>query len=1031
MQLTVVLLLMFAISIAIATFIENDYGSTASKVAVYNATWFEVLLALLAINLVGSLIEHKIWQRKKYVTFLMHISFVVILIGAAITRFAGYEGMMHIREGQSTNIMLSDNTYITARWEDASDKAVVHHKVLLSGFGRQASPFSIDAGDERLQVKAIAFVPNAAATVTPVENGEPVVSLFALTNTGRQTLMLRAGDEEKLDDITITFGSLNGKKGLQLSVNNGNLFFLATDTVYITGMSSQTMDTIPANMLAPFEPMKFYNYGSVRLVMRAFEKSGAIYPVPVTSEEQSSGMDAVVLRVTYKMLDEDVVVWGKRGMLGKEVKMRGFDRGNMYLSYGSRQVEIPFKLKLNKFILDRYPGSNSPSSYASEVTLIDDEKNISYDFRIFMNHILSHRGYRFYQSSYDTDEMGTVLSVNHDGPGTAVTYLGYALMTLAMIALLVARRTRFRYLLRKITETRLKKSKMTTLLLLFMVLPSTFLFAQQMPASVSTVDKNHAALFGRLTVLSANNRLEPMNTLNGKILRKISGKSSFRGMNPDQVILGIMVETDEWQHVPVIKVKNKEVRRLLNLKSNYASFADFFNPEGGENYKLGSYVNQAYRKSPFEQNQFDKDVISLDEKVNIFYMVLSGGYLKLFPDINNPTEKWYQPGDPLENFPEADNNFVKNIIPVYLESLKEAMKTGDYTQANEFAGAIGTFQQKFAGEILVSEKKQNMEILYNKVEIFERLYKYYGMVGLIFLIVLFVNLVNPRIKIGIVSNLMIGILFLFFVLQTLGLAARWYVAGHAPMSNGYESMVYIAWAAMLAGFLFVKKSNIALAATSVLASLTLFVAHLNWMNPEITNLVPVLKSVWLTIHVGIITASYGFLGLAMIMGIFNLLLMIFQTKKNYPMFRLTISEITMTSELVITIGLYMLTIGTFLGGIWANESWGRYWGWDPKETWALVTVLVYTIILHLGYIPGLTGKYMFNAFSVLGFSSVLMTYFGVNYYLAGLHSYAGGDPVPIPTFVYYTIAILFIILLLAFVNNQKMKGLEAELVEKD
>ena len=198
------------------------------------------------------------------------------------------------------------------------------------------------------------------------------------------------------------------------------------------------------------------------------------------------------------------------------------------------------------------------------------------------------------------------------------------------------------------------------------------------------------------------------------------------------------------------------------------------------------------------------------------------------------------------------------------------------------------------------------------------------------------------------------------------------------------------------------------------------------MNPEVTNLVPVLKSIWLTIHVGVITASYGFLGLVMIMGLFNLLLMIFQNKKNYKNFQITIKEISMTSEMAMTIGLFLITIGSFLGGIWANESWGRYWGWDPKESWALVTILVYTVILHIGYIPGIKGRYLFNALSVIGFASVLMTYFGVNYYLSGLHSYAAGDAVPIPKFVYYTLAILFVILVVAWVNSQKLKDLEIE-----
>jgi cytochrome c-type biogenesis protein CcsB len=311
------------------------------------------------------------------------------------------------------------------------------------------------------------------------------------------------------------------------------------------------------------------------------------------------------------------------------------------------------------------------------------------------------------------------------------------------------------------------------------------------------------------------------------------------------------------------------------------------------------------------------------------------------------------------------------------------------------------------------------EILYNKSGVFNRLGNYFGLVGIVLLVLVFVQIFKERKWINKSVTVFYGLVVLFFVFQTLGLAVRWYISGRAPWSNGYESMIYISWVTVLAGLIFSRKSPMTIAATSILASIILMVAHLSWMDPEITNLVPVLKSYWLTIHVSVITASYGFLALGALLGFINLILMILKNKKNFADLQRRIKDLNYINERTIIIGLYLLTIGTFLGGVWANESWGRYWGWDPKETWALVTVLVYTFIAHLGYMPGMKTDYNFSLFTLVGFSSVIMTYFGVNYYLSGLHSYAAGDPMPIPTFVYYTVAIIFSVSLVAYLNERK------------
>ena len=284
----------------------------------------------------------------------------------------------------------------------------------------------------------------------------------------------------------------------------------------------------------------------------------------------------------------------------------------------------------------------------------------------------------------------------------------------------------------------------------------------------------------------------------------------------------------------------------------------------------------------------------------------------------------------------------------------------------------------------------------------------------------FVHIIKPTFSLKWPVRITLAVLIAAFFVHTAGLALRWYIAGHAPWSNAYESILYIAWATVLAGFVFSRRSPLTLAATSVLAGIFLFVAHLNWLDPQITNLVPVLKSYWLMIHVAVITASYGFLGLGALLGMLVLLLFILRGKEGHPNMDRAIKELTYINEMTLLIGLGLVTVGNFLGGVWANESWGRYWGWDPKETWAAVTILVYAAVVHMRFIPKLNNAYAFNVAAVLAYSSVIMTYFGVNYYLSGMHSYAAGDPVPIPGWVWPAIASIFVLIFLA-ARNRRLK----------
>ena len=364
----------------------------------------------------------------------------------------------------------------------------------------------------------------------------------------------------------------------------------------------------------------------------------------------------------------------------------------------------------------------------------------------------------------------------------------------------------------------------------------------------------------------------------------------------------------------------------------------------------------------------------------------------------------------------------------YLSAIDQAAKTGSYGAAQDLLIQIKKFQRTAGAAVVPSEGKVKIEISYNNMEIFKNTWKVYLYSGIFLLLIFYLSVffkIGSKITktITVIRKAFFYLLLLIFIYHGAGLGMRWYISGHAPWSNGYEAVIFIAWVTMLAGFLFSKKNEIVLPGTAILAAMMIIVSEMNLLNPQITPLVPVLKSYWLMIHVAIITGSYGFLGLACILGLLNLVLYIFRGDTNGKVVTRNISELTYISEMTMTIGVFMLTVGTFLGGVWANESWGRYWGWDPKETWALVSVLVYAIILHLRYIPALKSKFVFNVVSFWGYSAILFTFFGVNFMLVGLHSYAQGDGLgKFPGWL--TLLIIFFVLFtaLAAIMNRKYKN---------
>jgi len=1015
------ILAVFAISIAIATFIENDYGTAAARALVYNATWFEVLLFLGVVNLIAVIIKQRLYRPGKIPMFIFHIAFAVIIIGAGITRYFGSEGMMYIREGESSNTVILNDDYVSIELQKGELKKSFDFKVLFSTAAVNKFRKTISLDGEKVYLELKQFIPDAVLALVPDENGQPVIEMVTTGINGREQVIMQADEQHWLGNRLFHFSrEIIHKDAVTFLYKEDCLFFYSPVEVRVSDMTDQKKYVLEARTLHEFHPRKLYKFGDMLIVLRSWLPGAGLYPRPAEDMEQGGGQDALIMEVIYKDKPEEMILWRHDG----NQESHGFADFNGILvqaDYGSKPVQLPFEIYLKDFIIERYPGSNSPSSYESKVTLIDRERNIREDYRVYMNKILKYRGYRFYQSSYDQDEKGTVFSVNQDTAGTFVTYTGYFLLSLGMFLSLINRRSRFRFLVRQSSEVKRSKLSSFVLVLILFVFTSFSSYAQTIRVPESqAVNPRHAASFGSLLVQDNGGRIKPVNTLSSEVLRKIARKNTYSGLSSDQVLLGMMVDPGFWQSQPMIRVGHDDINDLLGTDDKYVPFKNFFTAGRSFDYILKNQVEDAFRKKPAYRTKFDSELIRVDERVNIAYLVYTWRLLRIFPHPDEENLTWYSPATVTDAVQTKDSVFVNNILPVYFQSVEKSVRSGDWSEADHYLQTLNQYQKEYGADIVPLKSEVKLEIFYNRSDIFKRLISVYGLVGFLLIIIQFITVFNTKICFRIPVFIASAVIFAGFVLHTAGLIIRWKIAGHAPWSNGYEAMIYIAWATVLAGIVFSRGSSITLSSTAVLAALILQIAHLSWMDPQITNLVPVLRSYWLIIHVAVITGSYGFLSMAAILGFMNLLIMIFERPHKIERVDLIIKELTNTIEMTMIVGLYMLTIGTFLGGVWANESWGRYWGWDPKETWALVTVLVYAFILHMRLVPGLKSRFGFNLAALLGFSSVIMTYFGVNYYLSGLHSYAQGDPVPVPPVVYYILIIIAFVSVMAYVNQRRL-----------
>jgi cytochrome c-type biogenesis protein CcsB len=1006
-----VAILVFAFAMAIATFIENDYGTPTAKALIYNTKWFEAIMLLLTINFIGNIFRYRLYRKEKWAVLLFHIGFIIIIMGAFLTRYLGYEGVMMIREGELSNTIYSDKNYIFTRIDDGKVMKKYEDAVLFSQIGNNKYKLKDDFGIETkkpFSVKLTKYIANKKQVFVPDEKGENYIHIVESTIGGRNDKFLKEGNAITINNIIFTYNKPI-KGAMNIIVTDKDTTLQTMIDGKFMNMQTRNFTEIKKDSVSPLQIAKLYSFDKMNFVIKDFEKGRIVTQTANNDEKDKYPYDALIFEVSSGNETKSVEVMGASGVIEspKRVSVNGL---NFIIRYGAKEIKTPFSVKLRDFQLEHYPGTNSPSSYASEVTVYDKDK--TFDYRIFMNNVLDYKGYRFFQSSYDPDEKGTVLSVNHDKPGTLLTYIGYFLMGLGMFFTLFLKGSRFKDLSQKLNKISKNKFAIVAFLLFYI---GTFSQDNhnhpsdkaKVDVSKFSVNKEHAKKFGKLLILDFQGRVKPVNTYALEALRKVYKKDKYKGLTAEQVLLSAQVNPSLWSRESIIKTSSvklgSKLSNKLNVKNDYLTLIDLL-PDG--RYALEKDVAESFRKKNINRNEVDKEVINLDERVNILLNILSGQALTIYPKRNDPIKKWYSGFDD-KAFVEQDTMVLK-MHKLYLSALSKGVATGNYGDADQYLDIISQYQKKIGADIIPEQKKIDLEIAYNKWNIFKKLMFYYMIFGFILLILTFIDLFNPNKK---TVNVLIKVNMFFVIIGMLahlaGMGARWFITGHEPWSNGYEAVVFVAFITTFAGLVFSKnRSTFIIASTTLFASFLLAIAHGSMMSPEMTNLVPVLKSYWLMIHVAVITASYGFLGLSALLGFIVLLLYILRNTKNAKQLNETIKELTYVNESSMIVGLFMLSIGTFLGGVWANESWGRYWSWDPKEVWALISMMVYTFILHIRLVPGLQSRFTFNFLGMISISTLIMTFFGVNYYLSGMHSYAKGDPVPIPSWIYWFIGFI-------------------------
>ncbi len=1112
-KLSAGLMVLVAVFSARATFVEKYNGRDAAYDSIYAAPWFEVLLGFVTLSLILLFFKRWPYKPKNYGFMLVHIAIVVILISSGITRYMGFEGVMPIREGQSSNFYYSDKSHVQAslggetdsypvrlwktgennKWKNVTlggakyklgvteywahfeeayqegpggvpalqygasrDGEIVTHTLLKGGkdtiMGIEAtylpggfsetmsdSPFGDlrlhaagatctipiePASDEEHSCGGYKFritefqtdfkVGGASNSHGPLVN--PMIRV-AITGpdgaTGERILfalhpdfsMGHSGGEDEFSDLDLLY-----------QVNRG-IEFAAGGETGLQGRASipirsMDMNTQEENAYLPGEIFPIHEevlYASPDNNM-SFVPVGihdSVILMPSSSNKPSAGPAArIVIR--------DGAGNEAEAICREHDRPQSVILGNQTidLAYAPVVSQLPYSLHLDDFVLQTYPGSDNPATYESWVSITDKEKGIEgKKVHIFMNSPLDYRGTKHFQSSYDPDRKGTVLTVNND-PGKLPTYIGYTLISLGFLLIMLKG---------LLFPTKGKKSKVpkvaaTALVaLLGMGMAGGALAQGHDPNDGEDHSShNHAPPSGfvelsgpgreiaeRMTIQDYRGRMKPFDTLAREMVMKIAKRSKFEGRHPVDQYLSWSLNPYFWVDKPIIAVRFPGLKDLLGVDHSvkHVSYNSLLSADG--QYRISAQVQEAHRTPDRDRSKTQRKLISFDERFQLLNMTFRGYNLKMYPVPGDENHTWLA-------FDEVTSKLNTEQMEAYraaFASLSQGVESGNNTMIMDGLARTKALQVQYGAEVIPSRSVTDAELFYNRSHIFS--WMMIPLLGTFFVLmpVYLWNLFRNR-------NARLSFRNPFYTLGTamyafaiggmiLGYAIRWIASERIPISNGHESLLFIAISVAVAGLIFelVYRVGASGALGGLLTTIVLGVSMLSTFDPAIGPLVPVLVSYWLNIHVTIITSSYGFLGLSALIGALTMFLLLGKGPGRDNL-KEAIATLDNANKHILITGLGLLTVGTLLGGVWANESWGRYWGWDAKETWSLITILVYAVVLHFRWIPQLRSIWLNAAGSLGAIASVVMTYFGVNYFLAGLHSYAQGDAAQVPNWVY-------------------------------
>ena len=1062
----------YALSCAVATFIENDYGTIAARAIVYNSWWFAFLHIYLIVALIASFIHYRSLPRKKYASALLHLSFIIIIIGAGITRYFGKEGMFIVSENQKADFYYSSQNYINIsaideNWQKAQPQFISADISVYGTF------FAKPKINEVVEIfgKPLHIVSKDIALTLPnpqeenLKNREMLLTLEISYNGDTQEITLLGGlggsNEHRILRVEIggmKFGFHWGAKKVALPFQIRLLEFEKKTYAGTENPSSYAsqVEVLDENDKILF-PFRIYmnhtlDFGGYRFYQSNyyFDDETNSY-TSVLSVNNDPGKIPTYIGYALLILAGLLVLFDKNGRFRTLAKYLHNAESSTKSSNFLNPKESSTKDRANSVVdsnVDLKIDSKANSKAKSKVDSNTDSTSTKRGRPKKMQETNQAK-----KNTNKTTKKSTLKS----------SIMGIALASLAFIATTqntiadsskaqnIQTHSSSKQATQSSTQSTSQAPQNPHPNMQDMSLPSVdslnlsptlekalndarispYLLKDEDIQERQNLLKANAsefqARFGKIQVQDFAGRIKPFDTIAMEFVHKIHKKDGFSGLSNVEVLLGIIAFPNDWMRVKFIATDTPRLREILGTPKDkkYVSWLDIYDSNLGES-KLHNYLAETSRIPASEHSKFDKDVIAVSERFEIFTNTQNLLTLRIFPD--RESKRWFSPSELMVLYMQKILNEEQSklfevqasMINMLQFSVLEGTITNSWKNANIALKAIESYQESNGGSDYLSQSQVEWEVALNHYNIFEKLIFPYMILGFAGFIVVLVFIVRDR---ALPKGLYYGIfgaLGVFVLAHSFGLILRWYVAGHAPWSDAYESMLYIAWASGIAGVVFFRRYILALCASSFLSGISLFVAHAGFMNPQITNLVPVLKSYWLNIHVSVITAGYGFLGLCFMLGVFSLVLFLLRSERRVNIDK-AIFSVGAINEMSMILGILFLTIGNFLGAVWANESWGRYWGWDPKETWALISIGIYAIVLHLRFMGFANMPFVFASASVLAFYSILMTYFGVNYFLSGKHSYASGDPIVIQWYVYAFVLGTIALIVLAFFRR-KLKG---------